>query len=234
MSRLLARRRLYAVGLSIALAVPVLGAPALSGTATASHRHFAELRLRDSGPRVLLAQRVLGVHPRTGVFNKKTKHHVRQFQQHRHFAVTGVINERTYEALESRWHTIHAARVRVDRKYHRVMKIARNQKGDPYVFGAAGPGAFDCSGLVLYVYQRAAGISMVHLASAEYRKADRIKKRNARPGDLVFFHGGGGVYHVGIYAGHGALIHAPHPGSRVHRSPIWTRSVSYGRLLPHK
>jgi cell wall-associated NlpC family hydrolase len=237
MSRLPTRRRLCAVGLSLALAVPVLSAPVLGGTATAntaSNRTFAEIRLRDSGPRVLLAQRVLDVEPRTGVYNQKTKRHVKHFQDHRHFAVTGVINQRTYNALETRWDAIHAARVRIDRKYHRVMKIARNQKGDPYVFGAAGPRAFDCSGLVLFVYQRAAGISLTHLASAQFRRADRIKKRNARPGDLVFFHGGGGVYHVGIYAGSGDVIHAPHSGSRVHRSPIWTRQVSYGRLLPHK
>jgi cell wall-associated NlpC family hydrolase len=234
MSRLTARRRLCAVGLSFALAIPVVGAPVLGGTAAASDSNFASLKLRDSGPRVLLAQRVLDVDPRTGFFNKKTKRHVKWFQDSRGFAVTGVINERTFDALQRRWTSIHRARVRIDRKYHRVMKIARNQKGDPYVFGAAGPGAFDCSGLTMFVYQRAAGISMQHLASAQFRRADRIKKKNARPGDLVFFHGGGGVYHVGIYAGRGDVIHAPHPGSRVHRQHIWTRNVSYGRLLPRK
>jgi cell wall-associated NlpC family hydrolase len=57
----------------------------------------------------------------------------------------------------------------------------------------------------------------------------RISAGDARPGDLVFFTGSGGVYHVGIYAGGGAVWHAPRPGEGVQREQIWTSSVFYGR-----
>ena len=100
MSRVFARRRLLAVGLSIAMATPFT--LMASNTANAADTTFREITFRDSGPRVLLTQRVLNVDPRTGVYNKKTKREVRQFQDRRGFAVTGVVNERTWNALEKR------------------------------------------------------------------------------------------------------------------------------------
>jgi cell wall-associated NlpC family hydrolase len=229
MSRILARRRLLAVGLAIALASPLAAT-----TATAADSGFNDVRKGDSGPRVLLAQRVLDVDPRTGTFNDKTKRAVKLFQDHRGFAVTGVINERTYKALQARWESIQKARARTEAKYQRVMKVARNQKGDPYVYGAAGPNAFDCSGLTMYVYKRATGISLQHTATSQFRKGDRISRKQARPGDLVVMHSGRDIYHVSIYAGKGEIIHASRPGTNVKRDPIWTSSVYYVRLLPKK
>ena len=227
MSRSFARRRLLAVGLIVALASPLA-----TSTAGASDDEFSPLRRGDSGPRVLLAQRVLDVDPRTGTFNDKTKRAVKRFQDHRDFDVTGVINERTYDALEKRWEAIQEARARIERKYDRIMKVARNQKGDPYVYGAAGPGAFDCSGLILYTYRQAAGRSLPHSASAQSRLGDRVGKKQARPGDLVIFQNNGDVYHAGIYAGSGDLIHASRPGTNVKRDPIWTnKGVYFVRLL---
>jgi cell wall-associated NlpC family hydrolase len=232
MSRIFARRRLLAVGLSIALSAPIA---ILSGVpATASGTTFKEITFRDSGPRVKLTQRVLDVSPRTGVYNTKTQRSVRKFQNRRGFAVTGVVNERTWTALENRWQSIHRARERINRKYHRIMSIARNQKGDPYVFGAAGPGAFDCSGLTMFVYRTAACISMQHSAIAQSHKGHRVSRKAARPGDLVFFYDGGGVYHSAIYAGHGNIIHAPHSGSHVKKDPIWTGHYFIKRILPKK
>ena len=229
MSRLFARRRLLAVGLAIALASPL----AITSTATASATAFDTLRKGDSGPRVLLAQRVLDVDPRTGTFNDKTKRAVKRFQDHRGFDVTGVINERTYHALEKRWEAIQEARARIERKYDRLMKTARNQKGDPYVYGASGPGAFDCSGLILYSYRQATGRSLPHSSSAQSRLGDRVSKKQARPGDLVFFQSNGDVYHAGIYAGKGQILHASRPGTNVKTDPIWTnQGVFYVRLLP--
>jgi cell wall-associated NlpC family hydrolase len=229
MSRILARRRLLAVGLAIALASPLAAT-----TATAADSGFNDVRKGDSGPRVLLAQRVLDVDPRTGTFNDKTKRAVKLFQDHRGFAVTGVINERTYKALQARWESIQDARARIERKYDRIMKVARNQKGDPYRYGAAGPGAFDCSGLTMYVYKQATGRSLQHLATAQFRAGERISRKQARPGDLVFMHNGGDIYHVSIYAGSGDIIHAGRTGTNVQRDPIWTSSVYYARLLPKK
>ena len=229
MSRIFARRRLLAVGLALALASPLAAT-----TATAAGGGFNDVRKGDSGPRVLLAQRVLDVDPRTGTFNDKTKRAVKLFQDHRGFAVTGVINERTYNALQARWEAIQKARARTDAKYQRVMKVARHQKGDPYVYGAAGPNAFDCSGLTMYVYKRATGISLQHTATSQFRKGDRISRKQARPGDLVFFHNSGGIYHAAIYAGKGQVLHASRPGTNVKTDPIWTNSVYYARLLPKK
>ncbi|MFL6070868.1 MAG: NlpC/P60 family protein [Actinomycetes bacterium] len=232
MSRIFARRRLLAVGLSIALSAPIAimaGTPANAGGTT-----FKEITFRDSGPRVKLTQRALDVSPRTGVYNAETKKSVRKFQNHRGFAVTGVVNERTWKALESRWQNIQQARRRIDRKYHRIMNIARNQKGDPYVFGAAGPGAFDCSGLVMYVYRKAAGVSMQHSASAQSHRGHRISRQAARPGDLVFFASGGSVYHTAIYAGRGDIIHASRPGTNVKRDPIWGANHFFVRILPKR
>ncbi len=229
MSRLFARRRLLAVGLALAIASPLA-----TSTATAAGGGFESLRKGDSGPRVLLAQRVLDVDPRSGTFNDKTKRAVRHFQDHRGFDVTGIINERTYGALQKRWESIQDARAKIDRKYSRIMKVARNQKGDPYRYGAAGPSAFDCSGLTMYVYKQATGRSLQHLATAQFRAGDRISRKQARPGDLVFMHNNGDIYHVSIYAGQGDIIHAGRTGTNVQRDPIWSSSVYFARLLPRK
>lgn len=123
-------------------------------------------------------------------------------------------------------------RYRTDRKYAKVMSIARHQIGDPYRYGAAGPNAFDCSGLVLYVYRKALGINLQHLATAEYRRSTPIKRSQVRRGDLVFFHSGKNIYHAAIFAGHHRVLHAPQPGQRVQIDPIWTKSVWFGRLIP--
>src|ERR1044072_4642843 len=157
MSRIFARRRLLAGGLSIALAAPL---DVLTGsTAGATDTTFRAITFRDSGPRVTLTQRALDVDPRTGVYNHKTKRAVHMFQVRRGFAVTGVVNERTWKAIQNRWENIQQARRRIDRKYHSIVRVARHQKGDPYVCGPAGPGAFDCSGLTMFVYRKAAGVS---------------------------------------------------------------------------
>jgi cell wall-associated NlpC family hydrolase len=112
----------------------------------------------------------------------------------------------------------------------KVMRVVRAQAGDPYAWGGAGPNRFDCSGLTMYVYQRAAGERLPHSSSAQVGRTKRISRAAARPGDLVFFHDGGGVYHVAIYAGHNKVWHAPGSGQRVTRASIWTGSVFFGRV----
>jgi cell wall-associated NlpC family hydrolase len=106
---------------------------------------------------------------------------------------------------------------------------ARSRKGSRYVYGAAGPHRFDCSGLTRWVYARV-GKSLPHSSAAQANKVKRIKRSNARRGDLVFFYDNGGVYHVAIFAGHGRVWHAPHAGTRVHRQHIWTSKVFFGRV----
>jgi cell wall-associated NlpC family hydrolase len=110
-----------------------------------------------------------------------------------------------------------------------ALHIAASKKGSPYKYGAAGPKRFDCSGLVLYSYKRA-GKKLPRTAAAQYNKSKHISGSHRKRGDLVFFHSGRSVYHVGIYAGHGKIWHSPKPGTRVRLEKIWTRSVWYGRV----
>ncbi|MFD8554718.1 C40 family peptidase [Streptomyces fradiae] len=111
----------------------------------------------------------------------------------------------------------------------KALKVAASKKGAPYQWGATGPHRFDCSGLTLYSYKRA-GKKLPRTAQAQYNKTRRVAKSERRGGDLVFFHGRGGVYHVGIYAGNNRIWHSPKSGSWVKLDRIWTGSVSYGRV----
>lgn len=112
----------------------------------------------------------------------------------------------------------------------RVMSTGNSLKGVPYRYGGTTPRGFDCSGFTSYVFRKA-GVSLPHSATGQMRKAKRISRSQARPGDLVFFHGGRGAYHVGIYAGGNRTLHSPRPGGRVSTVNIWSRNVSFGRVL---
>ncbi|MFI2202372.1 NlpC/P60 family protein [Streptomyces sp. NPDC020192] len=89
--------------------------------------------------------------------------------------------------------------------------------GSPYVWGATGPNAFDCSGLVQAAY-RSAGISLPRTTYAQINAGRRVSRSELRPGDLVFFYSG--VSHVGIYVGGGQMIHAPNPSAPVRLAPV--------------
>jgi cell wall-associated NlpC family hydrolase len=95
-----------------------------------------------------------------------------------------------------------------------VVALAQRELGDPYVFGAAGPDAFDCSGLTMYVYAQI-GIGLPHAATAQQQMSTPVPINALQPGDLVFFGGPGASYHVGIYVGGGTMIAAPHTGAVV-------------------
>jgi cell wall-associated NlpC family hydrolase len=116
----------------------------------------------------------------------------------------------------------------------RAVNVANAQKGDPYRYGAAGPGAFDCSGLMFYSFRRAGFSHIPRTSSAQSHFAHRISRGNMRKGDLMFFYDGGGVYHVGMFAGysHGAryVLHAPYSGTRVRVERVWTNSWFPGTL----
>ncbi|MEU7382242.1 MULTISPECIES: C40 family peptidase [unclassified Streptomyces] len=110
-----------------------------------------------------------------------------------------------------------------------ALKIAASKKGSPYQWGASGPRRFDCSGLTLYSFKRA-GKKLPRTAEQQYNKSRHISAGSRRAGDLVFFHSGSNVYHVGIYAGSGKIWHAPKTGDVVKLQKIWTKSVWYGRV----
>ena len=87
--------------------------------------------------------------------------------------------------------------------------------GTPYAFGGADRGGFDCSGLALYVHERA-GLSIPRSAAAQQRAAQPVAPAQLLPGDLVFFRmGTHGIDHVGVYVGAGRFVHAPHRGVAV-------------------
>lgn len=116
---------------------------------------------------------------------------------------------------------------------HRVAALAARQVGKRYVEGAAGPSAFDCSGLVSWVYAEAVGRKLPHNAQTQADLFHAIPARRAQAGDLVFFHDGGGyVYHVGILAArHGWMYAAATPQDGVRYQAIWSSAVTYGTLL---
>jgi cell wall-associated NlpC family hydrolase len=86
------------------------------------------------------------------------------------------------------------------------------QQGKPYVWASAGPGSFDCSGLVQYAYA-AAGISLSHSSSAQARVGQAVSRDQLQPGDIIAFYSP--VSHVGIYIGGGKMVHAPTSGDVV-------------------
>ncbi|KJK58729.1 C40 family peptidase [Saccharothrix sp. ST-888] len=93
-----------------------------------------------------------------------------------------------------------------------AIAFARSQLGKPYAWGATGPDAYDCSGLVQAAWQ-SAGVSLPRTTYAQIVAAPRVGRGQLHPGDLVFFYSG--ISHVGLYAGNGRMIHAPHPGAPV-------------------
>ncbi|GIH59613.1 C40 family peptidase [Microbispora siamensis] len=116
-------------------------------------------------------------------------------------------------------------------KAQRAVKVAEKQIGDPYRYGATGPGAFDCSGLVQYAWRKAG----VRLPRTTWSIRSAVRKKvswgNFKPGDLIFTSGGG---HVGMYVGHGKMIHAPHSGTRVRIDKLdaYRRSTFVGAVRP--
>ena len=123
----------------------------------------------------------------------------------------------------------------VKKQVHRAEAIALGQRGDAYGYGAAGPGAFDCSGLVYYAFRKAGFGGMPRTSSAQAGHARRIAKSDLHRGDLMFFTGGGGVYHVGMFVGRakgGAplMLHSSTPGRPVQIDVPWTSSWFAGTM----
>lgn len=92
-------------------------------------------------------------------------------------------------------------------------------EGHKYVWGAAGPTTFDCSGLVQYTLKHAYGISYPHYSGSQYGMTEHISKSRARMGDLVFW-GSGGSDHVGIYAGGNKYFSAESPAQGIHMNTL--------------
>jgi cell wall-associated NlpC family hydrolase len=108
-----------------------------------------------------------------------------------------------------------------------AVRFAYNAIGKPYVYAAAGPNSYDCSGLTMAAWN-AAGKSLPHNAEMQWSMLAHVSASQLQPGDLVFYSGLG---HVGIYVGGGQVIHAPQPGEYVKLSSVnMMPPYGYGRV----
>ncbi|MFC4056007.1 NlpC/P60 family protein [Actinomadura syzygii] len=97
-------------------------------------------------------------------------------------------------------------------KAAQALRYAMGKIGRPYVWGAAGPTSFDCSGLTMWAYKQV-GINLPHYTGSQWNAGTRVSRSELQPGDLVFFYAD--LHHMGIYVGGGKMLHAPHTGDVV-------------------
>lgn len=109
-----------------------------------------------------------------------------------------------------------------DSKNDDVVNSAYKLIGKPYVYGAAGPNAFDCSGFTQYVY-KSTGQNISRTTYTQVKEGIEVRKKDLKPGDLVFFNTSSYMSHVGIYVGNGLFIHAPRTGK-----PVTVSSLNEG------
>ncbi|MFF1451928.1 NlpC/P60 family protein [Streptomyces sp. NPDC058274] len=103
-------------------------------------------------------------------------------------------------------------------KTAKAIAFARAQVGKPYVWGATGPGSYDCSGLTLAAW-KAAGVTLPRTTWDQVKAGTTVPVSDIKPGDLVFFYDD--LSHVGLYIGNGMMIHAPKPGAYVREESIY-------------
>ncbi|GAA1475932.1 C40 family peptidase [Nocardioides aestuarii] len=109
-----------------------------------------------------------------------------------------------------------------------AVNYAMAQVGDAYVYGAAGPDAFDCSGLTMMAWAQA-GVSLPHSSSGQYGSGPHVAASALQPGDLVFYYQP--ISHVGMYIGNGMIVHAANPGSGVTTAGLYSMPYS-GAVRP--
>ncbi|MFI5682541.1 NlpC/P60 family protein [Streptomyces sp. NPDC051636] len=106
-----------------------------------------------------------------------------------------------------------------------AFSAAQSKIGSPYVYGASGPSSFDCSGLTSWAYAQA-GVSIPRTSEAQATIGTRLSMSELQVGDLVFFYGD--LHHVGLYAGNGQVLHAPHTGAVVRYESINNMPFQFG------
>ena len=243
----------YTVGLSTAVAVPLGGftaapaaahpvapravSPAAAPAAAPAALSVASrptLRQGARGPAVVDLQQRLGGLSADGVFGALTRGAVVSFQSGRGLVADGIVGPVTWGALNGS-----AVVVRASRSVERtapsssvgaaaVAEAARHV-GKPYRYGATGPGSFDCSGFVQYVY-RQVGVSLPRTSAQQAAAARPVPRGSEQLGDLIIFRTGGTVTHLGIYAGDGTMWVARRTGTTVTRQRIYTSTYSVGRV----
>jgi peptidoglycan DL-endopeptidase CwlO len=110
-----------------------------------------------------------------------------------------------------------------------ALRWALTRRGDPYVWGGAGPNDFDCSGLVMWAYAKV-GISLPHFTGDQWNMGVHVGRNQLQPGDLVFFYPD--IGHVGLYIGNGLMVDAPDFGEDVQVQPVmWDVYVGAVRIV---
>ena len=173
------------------------------------------LRLGQQGTAVRRVQRLLHIRA-NGLYDRRTWRVVIRFQRHHGLIADGEVGPHTRGALWRR-----AATGRSGGPHGglgaRAARISYHYAGIRYTWGGDTPRqGFDCSGLVHYVYALL-GAQLPRVTYDQWHAGRHVKRKNLRPGDLVFFYHLG---HVGIFLGHGWFMSAPHSGARVHASRL--------------
>jgi cell wall-associated NlpC family hydrolase len=110
-----------------------------------------------------------------------------------------------------------------------ALRWALSKVGDMYLWGAAGPDRFDCSGLVMWAYEHV-GIQLDHFTGDQWNEGVHISRSQLQPGDLVFFFPD--IGHVGLYVGNGLMVDAPQTGEPVQVQPVfWSAYVGAVRIV---
>ena len=108
-----------------------------------------------------------------------------------------------------------------------ALQQALSKRGDPYVWAAAGPSEFDCSGLVVWAFAQE-GIALPHYTGSLWNSGMHVARNDLEPGDLVFF--GADISHVGIYVGDGLMVDAPNSGDVVRVQPLFSGYIGAVRI----
>ena len=187
---------------------------------------------------VTLVQQKLKVTPATGYYGPLTQTAVENFQRANGLAVDGQVGPLTWARIfgtavsalpvgttPTASPTTPAPTattvVRQAGLGDKALALVKLEAGKPYLWGAAGPNAFDCSGLTQYVYKQL-GITLQRSADEQYLTTIHIPYSQAQIGDLIFFYDTTGyVYHVGMYAGNGMMWDAPNSTTVVRYEDVW-------------
>lgn len=172
-----------------------------------------------------------------GFFSEKTEAAVRNFQRKHDLPVTGIANERTRNAIDRAADKKEGG---ASGRTKAFIDAALAQRGKPYVFGAEGPNAFDCSGLIHWALKKA-GVNAPRLTADGYMdlyRNNRVSRENLKPGDLVFLWypntrgiAPGNASHIEIYLGNGKTMGTDNPseGARVENID-WSAFIGGARV----
>ncbi len=125
---------------------------------------------------------------------------------------------RLIEASRGDTSRISSADIPVSGRAAAAVHFAMAQIGKPYVYGAAGPNAYDCSGLTMAAWG-SAGVGLPHSSGAQYGSGTHISPSQLQPGDLVFYYSP--ISHVGMYIGHGMIVNAENPSAGIRVAPLY-------------